>query len=47
MTIAVAWIYYRPLLGIGLLVVAAALIVFLFRKKAESHKRRIAADAAA
>lgn len=46
-TIAVAWIYYRPLLGIGLLVVAAALIVFLFRKKAESHKRRIAADAAA
>lgn len=45
-TIAVAWIYYRPLLGIGLLVVAAALIVFLFRKKAESHKRRIAADAA-
>lgn len=46
-TIAVAWIYYRPLLGIGLLVVAVALIVFLFRKKAESHKRRIAADAAA
>lgn len=46
-TIAVAWIYYRPLLGIGLLVVAAVLIVFLFRKKAESHKRRIAADAAA
>lgn len=46
-TIAVAWIYYRPLLGIGLLVVAAALIVFLFRKKAESYKRRIAADAAA
>ena len=46
-TIAVAWIYYRPLLGIGLLVVAAALILFLFRKKAESHKRRIAADAAA
>lgn len=46
-TIAVAWIYYRPLLGIGLLVVAAALIVFLFRKKAESQKRRIAADAAA
>lgn len=46
-TIAVAWIYYRPLLGIGLLVVAAALIVFLFRKKAESHKRRIAANAAA
>ena len=46
-TIAVAWIYYRPLLGIRLLVVAAALIVFLFRKKAESHKRRIAADAAA
>lgn len=46
-TIVVAWIYYRPLLGIGLLVVAVALIVFLFRKKAESHKRRIAADAAA
>ena len=46
-TIAVAWIYYRPLLGIGLLVAAAALIVFLFRKKADSHKRRIAADAAA
>ncbi len=46
-TIAVAWIYYRPLLGIGLFVVAAALIVFLFRKKAESHKRRTAASAAA
>ena len=44
-TIAVAWIVFRPLLGIGLLIVAAALLVGL--KKLCGRKRQPAAAAAA
>ncbi len=40
-TIAVAWIVYRPLLGIGLLAVAIAVLVWL----AVSGKKRVAAAA--
>ena len=42
-TIAVAWLAYRPLLGIGLLVVAAGLFVGL---KSLGRKKRLQAPAA-
>ena len=31
--IAIAWIFYRPVLGITLLVLAGALVFYLFRRK--------------
>ncbi len=43
-TIAVGWIFYRPLLGIGLLVVAVCLVVWLVML---GRKRKAAAPAAA
>ncbi|MCP4657784.1 MAG: hypothetical protein GY856_20445 [bacterium] len=43
-TIAVGWIFYRPLLGIGLLVVAVCLVVWLVTL---GRKRKAAAPAAA
>ncbi len=32
-TIAIAWLFYRPLLGIGLLVVAGGLVALIVRAK--------------
>jgi hypothetical protein len=43
-TIAIGWLYYRPLLGVGLLAVAAALLVGLFLL---GRSRRAAAPARA
>ena len=40
-TISFAWIFYRPLLGIGLLAIAAALLFLLF-SKARATKQRAA-----
>lgn len=37
-TIAIAWIFYRPVLAIVLLVAAGALVFFIIKKKAEAKK---------
>ena len=37
-TIAIAWIFYRPVLAIALLVAAGALVFFIIKKKAEAKK---------
>ena len=38
-TIAIAWVFYRPLLGIGLLIVAVALAVLVIRKLLKAKKK--------
>ena len=45
--IAIAWLWYRPLLGIALLVAAAALIWFLAKKSKEKKAQKEAEAAAA
>ncbi|MDP4897688.1 MAG: TMEM43 family protein [Akkermansiaceae bacterium] len=42
MVIAFAWVFYRPLIGIPLLLVAVAGIVFLIRKIMQAKKTRMA-----
>jgi len=38
-TIAIAWIYYRPLLGIGLLIISAGIAFFTYKKVKENSKK--------
>ena len=45
-TIAVAWLFYRPLIAIPLIVIGIAGLVFLIRKRNEAKKRKAAAAAA-
>ena len=42
-TIAVAWVFYRPLLGIPLLVVAVTFLIAAIKKMGKAKKLRIAA----
>ncbi len=43
-TIAIAWIWYRPLLGITILVLAAALIVWLIKRNRQAKEARATAE---
>ena len=43
-TIAIAWIWYRPLLGITILVLAAALIVWLIKRNRQAKEAKAAAE---
>mgnify|MGYP004654065465 FL=1 len=45
-TIAVAWLFYRPLIAVPLIVIGIAGLVFLIRKRSEAKKRKAAAAAA-
>ena len=45
-TIAVAWLFYRPLIAVPLIVIGIAGLVFLIRKRNEAKKRKAAAAAA-
>lgn len=45
LTVAVAWIFYRPLLGISILVIAVALLVMLIRKvNSDKSRQAVAAN---
>ena len=45
-SIAVAWLFYRPLIAVPLIVIGIAGLVFLIRKRSEAKKRKAAAAAA-
>ncbi len=42
-TIAVAWVFYRPLLGMPLLVVAVTFLIMAIKKMGKAKKLRVAA----